>query len=561
MRKKMLSVLLSTAMVGGLFAGMGTVASADDEVVTLQMLSLTSNTSGLQENTWWADLIKEKTGVQIELLPAGDQGEQKLQALMASGSLPDLVIFKDPKQVSNAVAGDMLLSLEDYKDLLPDVYENASAALKYCANELSEGQGKPYSVGLSISKNEPTVGTTNYGPRLRYDYYKEIGSPAIEKISDYLDVLKQMQDAHPTNDEGKPVYGFSYWSDWDQSYSSPVSWFMTLEGCYIEKEASLAYIDVPNDSTIHALTDPDGAYLKYVKMMYDANQMGLVDPDFLTQRFDDAQQKFTEGRVLYTPWSWGTGSFDSKENHDNLKGFEFVSAKEAQTLVQPLSPVGSRNSIAVSSSTKYPEECMKFIDYIFSDEGVMDLMNGPQGVTWDVNEDGKPYLTEEGYAIAQDPTKEIEPGDGVSAGFGTINMATFSGDVISKTYGEPFASSLWSTYEQPEDKLFAEWSEDMGGVRDQIDYLKKNTDGGLVIAKFAPMPATPDDMKQIEANAGSVIQQYTYKMIFAADEEEYNALQEEMISQAEAAGIDEYVSWYTEAYEKAVEDGAQYTEE
>lgn len=557
-RKKMLALLMSSAMVMSC-AGIGGGASsvkADDEVVTLQMLSLTSNTSGLQENTWWSELLKENVGVQIELLPAGDQGQQKLQALMASGSLPDLIVFKDPKQVANAVAGDMLLSFDDYKDLLPDLYKNASAALQYSSDMLSEGQNKAYSVGIGISKNEPTAGSINFHPRLRYDIYKEIGSPEIVTIEDYLTVLKQMQDAHPTNEDGKSVYGFSIWSDWDSSTAYVTTTLMDFMGCDIPTESCLVYKDL-EDNSIHSMTEEDGKYFRALKFFYDANQMGLLDPDSMTQRFEDAQQKFTDGRVLFDFWGWGSGSFDNAENHAAGIGFMPVSAKEAKTTLQQLSPVGSSWSMAVSSDTKYPELCMKYINYIYSDEGVMELMNGPKGVTWDVNEEGVPYVTEEGYTYIKDGTKELAPGGTIGNGFGVINNQTFSGYTTCETYNVPFSSSLWPTYEETEDKLRDEWREDMG-VKDQVEYLNKCTDGGIVVSPFAPMGTMPDDMKQLEANAGSVIQQLSWKMIYAADEEEFNSLKEQMISGAQAAGIDEYVEWYTEAFAEALSIGSKY---
>lgn len=56
----------------------------EEDIVTLKVFSMPSNTSGVKEG-WWADILKEKAGVQLEILPSGDEGEQKLQALMASG--------------------------------------------------------------------------------------------------------------------------------------------------------------------------------------------------------------------------------------------------------------------------------------------------------------------------------------------------------------------------------------------------------------------------------------------------------------------------------------------
>lgn len=558
--KKWTAMMMASAMMLSSM-GLGQIASAEEskEVVTLQMLSLPSNTSGLQENSWWADLLAEKVGVQIELLPAGDQGAQKLQAMMASGSLPDLVVFKEPKQVSNAVAGDMLLSFEDYKELVPDVYKNAGAALQYSADMLSEGQNKPYSVGIQISTNAPTVGNINSGPRLRYDLYKEAGSPEINTLEDYLGVLKTMQELSPVNEDGKQVYGLSIWSDWDQSTAFVPVCFMSLIGCDDPSEASLVYKDL-TDNSIHTFTEEDNKYFRMLKFFFDANQMGLLDPDSMTQRFDDAQQKFTDGRVLMGPWTWGYGSYDNQENHAAGKGFMTVAAKDAVTSLSQQAPIGNGWSIAVSSSTKYPELCMEYINYLYSDEGLMELMNGPKGLIWDVNEEGIPEVTEEGYQYLIDGAKELPGGGALGAGINTVNVLPFQNYTICKTYGVPFGSSLWPTYEEQEDALRDTWREDMG-VKDDIQYLTEKTENGILVSPFAPTSAVPDDMRQIEANAGSVIQQMSWKMIYAEDEAEFEALKAEMISQAEAAGIDTYAEWYKAEFEKALTEGGKYVAE
>lgn len=40
----------------------------------------------------------------------------------------------------------------------------------------------------------------------------------MEDYDDMLDVLKQMQDAHPTSDAGTKTYAFFSFKDWDGSY-------------------------------------------------------------------------------------------------------------------------------------------------------------------------------------------------------------------------------------------------------------------------------------------------------------------------------------------------------
>ena len=49
---------------------------------------------------------------------------------------------------------------------------------------------------------------------VRYDLYKQIGSPEINELEDYVDVLKQMKEVCPTSDSGKETYGVSLFKDW-----------------------------------------------------------------------------------------------------------------------------------------------------------------------------------------------------------------------------------------------------------------------------------------------------------------------------------------------------------
>ena len=49
-----------------------------------------------------------------------------------------------------------------------------------------------------------------YGPYLRWDLYAQLGYPKIDTIEDLLPILKQMQELSPTNEDGEPVYAFSF---------------------------------------------------------------------------------------------------------------------------------------------------------------------------------------------------------------------------------------------------------------------------------------------------------------------------------------------------------------
>ncbi len=558
--KRFLSVLVSGILLSTILFGLVGTAFAGEETITLKVFSMPANTSGILEG-WTADILKKRLGIAIDILPSGDQGEQKLQALMASGDLPDIVVFKENTQVINAVAGDMLLAFDDYKDMLPNVYRYAPNAVKYYAENVSDGKGKAYSLGTNVQVEVEPNGNMNWGPWIRYDLYKKIGSPEIATSDDYLGVLKQMQDLMPTNADGKKVYAFSIWKDWDRSYLFLASMLGNINGINYPNEGTLVEIDHMDNNRVSSILAEDSWYFKGLKLYFDANQMGLMDPDSMTQRFDDALQKATDERTLFSWWGWALGTFNSQENQNNGIGFRPVNAKNAKILHQGMWPTGRAWSLSVGKNTKYPEKCMAFVDMLYNPEALLELMNGPRGVVWDLDKDNNPYVLEDGYQYLLDTTKELPGGNNLARGsLGVLNAWGLSGTTILEDYNNNrLSNSYWTRpeYAPAETKLVQEWQADYKAL-DQIDYLRQHD--GIAMAPFAAMPPFTDEMEQISARVGDVLKTISWRMVFAKDEAEYNALKAEMIEKAEGMGINDFVEWFDAEYTKAIEFGAKYSD-
>lgn len=88
--------------------------------------------------------------------------------------------------------------------------------------------------------------------------------------------------------------------------------------------------------------------------MFQANQMGLVDPDSMTQRFSDYTQKATDGRILFGLGDWGT-TF-TKEQQEKGEGFRYIATENEKILLSPIQETGKGWSVGVSKATKYPEK-------------------------------------------------------------------------------------------------------------------------------------------------------------------------------------------------------------
>lgn len=97
-------------------------------------------------------------------------------------------------------------------------------------------------------------------------------------------------------------------------------------------------------------------------------------------------------------------------------------------------------------------------------------------------------MTEEGYAYKQDGTKELPGGKTISYALNLLNTKAFADAKMSEKYGVPFNSDYW----------------------DKMEY-----------APFAPIPPMPDDLEQIAGRVGDVIKTYSWQMVMAENDAEY----------------------------------------
>jgi len=527
---------------------------APDEVVTLTMFSMPSNFSGLQENTYWTDILRDKVGVQIELLPSGDQGEQKLAALMAAHDFPDVVVLKSYKHVVDAIEAGLLLCLDDYPDELADAFANVPNAIQYFRDNVSNGTGKAYAFPNDVSTVSQSVGDTDYGPCLRWDLYKQIGMPEIATYEELLPVMQQMLEIYPTNEDGQKVYGISLWTDWDS-----ISMQSADDFCAFYGHGKFNFIEVNyKDNTFGSIFDDESHYKRWLQFLFDANQLGLVDPDSLSQRWNDYLDKQSAGRALFTYWTWGYGNFNTPERQEQVIGFQPVYVQDVQ-IERGTGPnyIGGQWPYGIGASTSNLEKALRFVNWMYSYDGVWLMDHGEQGVYWDVDEDG-PFLTEFGWQMERDPELEYPNGGKHGQGLSIINSFGPSSREISPTYGTTRSWLGWQKKEfAPADSaLVADWKDTMDAHNGSIAYLKSK---GLMIEKdFAPMEPDSDEVNQVNLRIGDMCKTTSWLMVFAKDQAEFDSLWAEMVDKANGMNVQLSNDATIANYENGLAFGSKY---
>ena len=413
--KRLSAIFLSTAMAVTMLAGCGSKGESKNDAgenEKKQEEGKESSSDGEVEITFWdkdaletgpqnttiANAIAEKTGVRLNVIN-GDA--QKFKVLLAGGDLPGIVNSNYGDLGVDAQAllqSGQLIALDDLiEEHAPNIKEKFADAIEY-SKEFLSSDGKLYYLPVQINKATDKKVVDRSGANLalytRYDLYKEIGSPEIKSTDDYLEALKAMQDAEPETENGNKTYAISGWSDWGlwmwtihyQAMSGVTNWSYGM--CYdmVNKEPLATYYSEP--------------FWNCMEFYNKAYNMGILDPEIFTQKYDNYMDKLKNGQtfVTYANWLYNTANDAYAAAGTPEKGFEIVPTglDYMYGAYDGDKPFGWAQDypLALTKNCEDPVKAIEMIDYLFSEEGARLLNSGVEGVHWE-EVDGVPQMTKE----------------------------------------------------------------------------------------------------------------------------------------------------------------------
>ena len=557
MKRKMISLVLCAAMAMSALAGCSsgdsgsstssgsatatsgsdTGSSKYEDFITVDVFDGQANYQGTQSG-WFAQLVKEKFNMELNIIApnVAGGGDTLFQTRSAAGDLGDLILTNaDGGRLQNLVTAGLVM---DMTDLLADAenvhrYDTAIES----TNSLVEEDGI-YAIPSEVSSNAPTEAGESleptFGPYVRWDAYKAIGYPEIKDLDGLLDVMKQMQEAVPTSDRGKPTYAMSFFKDWDGNMMNNAK----QPTCYYGYDELGFVLAKADGSDYQDITDSDSIYMDVLEFFYKANQMGLVDPESTTQNYDTMYSKYQDGQILFSFWPWlGQAAYNTTEHKAEGKGFMLADIDNMQIFSYGCIPNGNaKNCIMIGSKAEDPQRLADFIDWLYSPEGIMASASqtgstaGPEGLTWEM-QDGQPVLTEFGQEAlnGNDPTVPDEWGGGSwSDGVSQLNYTAVNKKDINPDNGFTYDYTLWdSVLSQNNSALDLDWQEHMG-AQTTMEYLENNNK--IIVAPGSGF-AAPEEDSQITTLRGqcrTTIVDTSWQMIFASNDEEFQSLQKQM---------------------------------
>lgn len=452
MKRKVVSLMLVSAMVAGMLAGCGsdsgsskggsstetgsaaeasssgeTADDADDKSpITFEYF----NADGKNGN--WdnpvAKAITEATGVTLDVsYPVASQGDAKedVALMIANDEYPDMIYAKgsatDLYQAGALI--DMTDLIEKYGPNIKKMYGAEMEKLKW-------SQDDPGIYQLSYAGVNQKTLTTGGSCQIQWAALKENDYKYPKTLDEYEKMIKSYLAAHPKTEDGLDMIGITMSaSDWH--------WMITLgnpAGLIADASPDNGQWIIDDEYNVHYkhVTDEEKEYFKWLCRMYNE---GILDPNFATQTDDDYIAKVASGRVVaITDAEWHYSQCEATLVADGKVDQTYVglpvTLREDQVekaLLYQGTTVGW--GIGITKSCEDPVRAIKFLDYLCSDEGQILYHWGIEGENYFLDNDGQPYRTDEEVAKAQsDPDYAKNTGIDNYTGFPIYGTGSYSED-------------------------------------------------------------------------------------------------------------------------------------
>lgn len=553
MRKlsKLLAVLVGLSLMVGM-SGLTALASDDyREPMTLTVFDELANYAGEQAG-WFAKEIEDRFNLKLNVIST-NLDPNAYQTRMSSGDLGDLVIFGDlGEHFLNAVNGGMILDWneidwEDYENLTNVVVPSLEKVTAYIQDNASQEGIWGFTHNIAYDRESwDVVVEPNYGMQARWDAYVLAGKPELNTIDDLVPFLRALQEAVPVNDKGEKVYAYGGFSDWEDSVMKFTWDLMTWYG-YAEYD--FMGVNWANGDVVNPLEE-DSLYKKMLSINNELYREGLFDPDSISQDFDTYGSKLRSGRYLMALWGWLAPDFNTPENLEKEVGFMQMSIADDAPVVQAGIVAGGNRVWAIGANAQDPDRVLELLDWLCSTEGIMTNHNGPQGLTWDYDENGLPYGTEYGWQAWRDKENTEVPAENGGGtymdGESALNNTTVMHNAQDPEGGFYYNHDAWEDgIKQLENPLRNAWSEEYaGGARTGVEFLRSTGRYSLHPGTSYSYADKGDDLNTARGQFAPIMKEYSWKCVYAESDEEFETLWNEMVEKCKAFGYDDVVEFY-----------------
>ncbi|MBD0380851.1 ABC transporter substrate-binding protein [Paenibacillus sedimenti] len=343
--------------------------------------------------------LEKQTGVNFKVETLVGESKTKSGVMIAGNEFPDVI--SPEGEIDKFMDAGVFIALDD---LIEKYGPNIKRVYGPYFNKMKQKDGKihhlPYSANQGFIAN-PNVDQGAFW--IQRGVLKEMGYPQIKTLDEYFDVIKKYKEKHPQVD-GKDTIGFSVLT-YDTNFFTITNPAFHLAG--YPNDGGLL-IDMKTREAKTVAID-EATTKRWVKKLNEVNAAGLFDKESFTMNKDQYLAKLTSGRVLgYFAYDWQVGDARNnlaKAGIDDKRYMPLPIVFDKGIKDQYLDPPSFVNNrgIGITKSAKDPVRIIKFWDNMLKEENQILVQWGIKGQTYEVDDNGMFYRTDEQIAKIKDP--------------------------------------------------------------------------------------------------------------------------------------------------------------
>lgn len=500
--------------------------------VTQESTSSSSEESGAEEITldWYvnyswfttqwggnvvSDAITEQTGVNVNFVtPIGNETE-KLNALIASDTLPDIITLGYwETQVDEMIEADMVYALNELADEYDPYFWKVADedVVKWYTKEDGNIYAYPNSSITPQDLEENSNIRSNQTFLVRKDIYEAIGSPDMSTPEKFKAAVKKAADMFPEVDGNSliPVGAHVFDGVGNVSFDKYLMNFLAIPW---EKDGK--YYD--------RYTDPE--YITWLKMFRELGEEGLLAPDIFVDTRTQMEEKLAEGRYFCMLYQY-TDIMDQQkilyEKDPNMIYMAVDGPRNSNGDDPTLSAtdINGWTVTMISKSCENPDRAIQFISYLMSEEGQKCTYLGVEGETYDVI-DGVPVVKEE--------VSDLLKKDRISydAQYGADNTYWMMQNNVMQ--------QQWEQASSPAEEQLMQWAKQYVVYSGQYEIkFENNSEAGIAMAKI-----------------NELWSKVLPELLMASSEEEFDRILADFVTTREGYGYQRYLDAATEYMNQA----------
>lgn len=352
------------------------------EPITIKVVSNQTPVQAHFDDTVSIPELEKITGIHVdwELVPWSATAEKK-NLMLASGDYPDVFLRMFVNSLDVVTYGSQQETFIKLNELIDQYAPNFNAIAEQSPvvkNGLKAPDGGIYALPRII---DPSFTSMLSGDRLymRQDWLESLGLEEPSTTDELYTVLKAFKEQDP-NGNGQvdeiPFYGMNVGNLMNNLYGS---WGLMNRG----KKHTM--VDMNEDTGELRFIAADEKYrdmLNYLNKLYAED---LIAEELFTSKWKDVVANVHKDTIGsyggFAPIAVGTDI-----NYQGFNALEGPFGDQSYSSINP--PLSPTFMVAITDENEYPEATMRWLDFMYSEEGIRLFDLGIEGETYEVK-DGK----------------------------------------------------------------------------------------------------------------------------------------------------------------------------